>query len=284
MNCLEKQTVVVRLSEAQQPCRCVCMTGDCMSFASKFSLCLVILAFCASTSALADITTGFEIGDPTPLYRTGGAGSSNQDCTLGDPVHSGSCSAQLYLPDDVQDAAAAGIVWDGPLSAIYSSVWGYVPSTSPQLFPYLDYYVDSNQDGTIESVGDPDKPDSLVILDQSPTFSPNTWVYEVLNGDSLVHVYGNRPGLADGTFTPGDPGTLDALLATALPGGGTWGDLIVMRARAEAGSWGCDNCSGGPSYTAYVDNLTVGTVPEPGALVCLATVVAFLAARRKLFA
>lgn len=246
-----------------------------MSFASKFSVCLVILAVCASTSAFADVTVGFENGQ-TFLLR--GSSQATQDCTPGDPVHSGSCSAKLYLPDDVQYSAAAGIEWNGPLSAIYSSVWAYVTSSSPQLFPYLDYYVDSNKNGSIEAV----PTDSLVILDQSPAFSPNTWVYEVLNGNSLVHVDGNRPGLVAGTFTSGDPGTLDALLATTLPSGGTWGDLTVMRARAEAGTWGCDTCSG-PAYTAYVDDLTVGTVPEPGALVCLATVVAILAAKRKLF-
>jgi hypothetical protein len=145
----------------------------------------------------------------------------------------------------------------------------------------LDYYVDSNQNHSIEAT----PVDSLVILAQSPTFNPDAWQYVVLNGDSLVHVYGNRPGLVDGQFIPGNPGTLDALRATLLPGSGTWGDLTVMRARAEAGSWGCDGCTGGPAYTAYVDDLTVGTVPEPGAIVLFGTVLGIMAATggRKLF-
>ena len=154
----------------------------------SIAVCILILATCASTSAFADITTGFEVGQ-TFLLRTGNNGQATQDCTF---AYTGSCSAELYLPDLGADSAAAGVALDSPLATIYSSVWAYVPSSSPQLFPYLDYYVDSNQDGAIEAI----PTDSLVILDQSPTFTAGTWTYEVLNGDSLVHVEGNRPGLA----------------------------------------------------------------------------------------
>ena len=240
----------------------------------SIAVCILILATCASTSAFADITTGFEVGQ-TFLLRTGNNGQATQDCTF---AYTGSCSAELYLPDLGADSAAAGVALDSPLATIYSSVWAYVPSSSPQLFPYLDYYVDSNQDGAIEAI----PTDSLVILDQSPTFTAGTWTYEVLNGDSLVHVEGGRPGLAADQFTTGNPGTLNALLAMALPGGGTWGTLDVFRARAEAGSWGDP---GQPSYTAYVDDLTVGNVPEPGAIVLFGTVLGIIASTggRKLF-
>ena len=237
----------------------------------SIAACIPILAICACTSAFADVMS-FEPGDPY-LLRTGGNGVSTQDCTV---AHSGSCSAKLYLPDYGADNAAAGIAWSGSLGSTNSSVWALVPSSSPQLFPYLDYYVDSNQNGIIEAT------DALVILDESPIFTAGTWQFEVLDGNSLVHVANDRLGLAADAFTPGNPGTLDALRATSIGGGKTWGDLIVMRARAEAGLWGT---APEPSYTAWVDDLSVSSVPEPGAIVLLGTVLAIMAAtgRRKLF-
>jgi hypothetical protein len=224
-------------------------------------------------SAFADVMS-FETGDTFRL-TVGGSGTSTQDCGV---AHTGSCSVRLDLPNYATDGAAAGIIWNGSLGSTNSSVWALVPSSSPQLFPFLDYYVDSSRDGSIEAI----PTDSLVILDESPSFTAGTWQFEVLDGSSLVHVDGNRLGLAANAFTTGNPGTLDALRATSIGGGLTWGDLTVMRARAEAGTWGT---APEPSYTAWVDDLSVSSVPEPGAIVLLGTVLAIMAAtgRRKLF-
>jgi len=53
--------------------------------------------------------------------------------------------------------------------------------------------------------------------------------------------------------------TLSQLDATPIPGGGTWGDLMIHGVVIDVGNAGG---SGGP-YTAYVNGFDVTQAPEP---------------------
>jgi hypothetical protein len=137
----------------------------------------------------------------------------------------------------------------------------------------LELYVDTNNNGTADGIGV--GADSYVITSPTNPLVPGQWVQETLTADTLVHVVGERNGLGEDESAPGALfsayngfGKFGDLLGTSYPSSSyTWGDMTIFNAYIDSGVWGG---SGGP-YTAYVDDIHISTVPEPGTLALLGT-------------
>jgi PEP-CTERM motif len=188
---------------------------------------------------------------------------------------SGTPAYQLSLTDissDFSDVYITGL--NSQLKNTTGTFEAYVPSangTYANLDPYM-YFTVTPQSLSSFSASDPY---ALVIVSASG-FAPATdaWYQDGMTLDSTVHIVlvnwtAAAAGITDPAWTTccSNLPMLGDLLNVSLPGGGTWGDLNVYKARVAAGDWGG---SGGP-YTAYVRDININTesVPEPASVFLL---------------
>ena len=222
------------------------------------TICAMMVIIGMSTSLQA-VMVDFEDGG----YTLAADGSATIALST-EQSHSSSHSVKIQLSDATpgSDFGKINVPYSGLLSQTTATCWDYVPSTNdrPELAPYLYFIVDNNKNGTYDYPND-----GLVIafLSGAVANPTDTWFQASLDGTTMVHVVGDRTGLAAGTFSAsGTQDTLDNLRATAFSGTETWGDQNVILVRAGAGEW-----PGASNYTAYVDDITV--VPEPATMVLL---------------
>jgi hypothetical protein len=161
---------------------------------------------------------------------------------------------------------------EGTLAQTTATFDAYVPGAATNgsdasLDPYMIL-------GVYPTGADPSNysdPYALVIVNNSGfnQFQNDGWYMDGIGPNSTVHImlwgtWATNPALS-GITNPdwlsccSDLPTLSQLDGTALPGGGTWGDLNLDEAWVQVGNWGG---SGGP-YTAYVSGMDITVTPEP---------------------
>jgi hypothetical protein len=233
--------------------------------------------FFGSGVARADVFINFETNPGAYLLQAWGGTAALST----DQAHSATHSAKLQLTDISNDESRVRFDVTGQLGNAVTSYWSYVPgSGTSNLIPYVMYYVDSNNNGVMDSIAPGG--DSYVIEFANGSFNEGQWIQTVFDSSVNVHVVGNRDGLGICDFSSScGGGLLSALDATTnVHGGGTWGGATVWAAYVDTGNW---NGIGG--YTAYVDdiNYSAAPVPEPSAIVLLGSIIGFvgLSARRR---
>jgi hypothetical protein len=186
--------------------------------------------------------------------------------TFASPIGS---AYQLGLSDVGNDEA---LIYNHPNAGTLGEVSGtfsaYVPGaltngSFDDLAPYMELEVYPSSDAPSTY--------ALIIVANSgfDTFTNDAWYTDGIAPDSTVHIqlegdWASDPALS-GITNPdwlsccGDLPTLSELDSTALPGGGTWADLLIHGAIVGVGDYGG---SGGP-YTAYVNGFDLTDTPEP---------------------
>ncbi len=218
-------------------------------------LLLALLATTALTAAAAAATVDFEQILGYTLAADGHGvcvRSMDQNHTFG-----GSWSARLYLPDMWNDFSKVRFPAGGPLRDNSGTFWYFVPgSGTTTLIPYMYFWIDSNGNGIEDYTGGNDG-DSFVIafITGGSPYVEGAWSQSGLNSSTIVHVVGNRTGLADGEFSSSNGGgLLSDLYNHNFDGHKTWGDLNLLEARVGAGEW---PESVPTSFTSYVDDIVV---------------------------
>ena len=220
--------------------------------------------------AQAAITVDFE-GTLPANVSFGAYNNTSTGTTAGlstDYAHSATHSAELHL-SDIRDEARVKIAGvGGKVGTTSVTYWAYTPAgASITNTPYVELYVDTNNNGVSDGIGS--TADSYIITSPTTPLIPGQWVQETLTADTLVHIVGNRGsfGVESGSGSKYSAyngfGRFGDLLNETYSAGFTWGDMNIFNAYVDTGVWGG---SGGP-YTAYVDDISVGTVPEPATIV-----------------
>lgn len=241
----------------------------CKTLAVSAAVFSIVVMGAASAQASA-ITIDFEQPDGSgydlfngAVRSTAQAQSPTHSALLNDPVNS-----SLVRIRPVDDYALTLKL--GTTSESFSV---YIPDdgiTDNSVAPYGMFGVDVDGNGIWDSSL---TNDALVIafITGSGAYPQDTWFQTGLDASTKVHVVGNRPGLAAGTYS--SSGTQDTLanLSTMSTGFGsqTWGDLNLLRIYVEIGSW-----PGVNTYNAFVDDINIDVVgaaevPEPASLMLL---------------
>jgi hypothetical protein len=209
---------------------------------------------CVAGAAQADYNQGFE-GSGYDFYAQ--AGSSSGISTV---HYSGSKSAQFtldatrfaYTRWKSEDISSYGF----KLKDITASAWEMRTLGRSDLAPYLLFTI-ATPDTTQET---------LAIQFSMPAILDNVWTQNIVDSTTLVHVNGDRTGLATTEFSPSyGGGSLAALVAKEYSSGVYWGDFAVTYVRVGVGLW-----DAAQTYNGYVDDVVVAStavpVPVPAAV------------------
>jgi hypothetical protein len=229
----------------------------------KLRIFVLTMALCASAWAGTQTCTfnGVDLGCSLYPVNNGTVTSGNFASPIG-------LAYELGLSDVGNDEA---LIYNHPnqgtLGEFAGSFSAYVPGSETNgsfadLAPYMELEV--------YPAGDTPSTYALIIVANSgfDDFTNDAWYTDGIEPDSTVHIqlegaWADDPSLS-GITNPdwltccSDLPTLSELDSTAIPGGGTWGDLLLHGAVVGVGTYGG---SGGP-YTAYVSGFDI-TTPEP---------------------
>jgi hypothetical protein len=167
-------------------------------------------------------------------------------------AYSPSYSARLLLSNGTPQFAKVIVPVTGLKLGTASGMFhaNVVPGSAANLAPYMYFEVDSNNNGFFDFPND-----SFVIafVTGSNPVPQGCWITDGINGATVVHVVGNRTGLAVNEFSSSfGGGLLSALRSTIFSGSTTWGDLNIVHARVGAGEW-----PGAGYFEAFVDDIVV---------------------------